>query len=403
MRRVVLVLLPPGSQRAVFGDVECCHDPVAAVIADGDPPLGVDQRRVGDQSARQAADLGEGDGCRVEVHPDQVERSGRDPLAFEGSVEADGAVAVVEEPGSTQGEHAVPAVGLAIHGPVGGTEPLVGHEVTVLPGHAQQAGVPDHVDIGSDRRQAGDGRFGQLAGIEDCQGVRVEGDQLARTALLGRQHRRGPGSGEVFGDECAVGKDDEPVVGDRPGKLAGGQDLEVGPESMGMVAEHHMQGAVAVSGQTSWPHGPTGQVDRSGQDLEGVRIDALDDGHGLVAHGVAQQEDFAGLSGDGHGDQGVGARQHIDAGCGSHGGQGRSSSRRLQASRATVFGWPRTRPVRGEAGVWGHAWAPVETICGCITPVPRGPAVLPEPRAVNPTGRPPSRREGDACPGRPSG
>ncbi len=243
----------------------------------------VDHRGVGDQAAGQAAHLGQCGRAPVQSHPHQVEGSPGPPVPGQGAGVALRAVPVVEEPRRSEGDHAIPSIRLAVEGPVGHRVVGVGKEAAAVPSHAQQTGVPDHEDLVAAGREPGDRGLGQDATVHDGQRLGVQHHQLAGLALLRGDRCARARTGEVLGHEVAVVEEDEPVVGAWAGQGGGGGDRQAGRQSMGMVAEHDVERPVGMDGQAAGPGGPSDQVGRARHLVEGDRIDALDEGDGVVS------------------------------------------------------------------------------------------------------------------------
>ena len=266
---------------------------------------------------------------------------------------------------------------------------MVGVDVeAAVPDHPEQAGVTDDEDLVAPGRQSGDGRFGQDATVHDGQGVRLQHDQLARLALTRCDRRTRPRAGEVLGDEVTVVQDDEPVVGPVAGQGGGGGDRQVGGQAVGVISEHHVQRAVGMDGHAAGPGGTPAQVGRAGHLGQGHRIDALDEGDGVVAERVAQQEQLTGIAGDGHGGGRYGPGRDLE---GVPGGQtersGRSSD--LGTVGPAVLSRPRPRPVAAHGRAGG---APVGVTVPLTATVRGRPSARPRPPPWPAGRRDPGRR-----------
>ncbi len=209
----------------------------------------------------QAADLGERARAGHEVDAHEVQRRGGDPAAAEGAGVALAPGAVVEEPRGAEREHGVPAVGLARHGPVRGRRSRRGRGGAV-PAHAEQAVGADDVHVVAVGRQARDRRFGQLAAGHD----RRASPDRARAAppVAGVcADRSWPGSTppKSFVTRWPSGSTTKLLYGRRRGSVRDASTREVGSEPVGVVAEHDVQRAVRVRGETTRP----GRARRAGR------------------------------------------------------------------------------------------------------------------------------------------
>ena len=301
---MVLVPLPAGERPPSAAMSKARHDPVAAVVADGDRAVGVDQRGVGDEAAGPAAHLGHAARPPVRVPPGPGgggRRTCRGRAACRSSPRCR-----PRRRGTTplRGRSRSPSRRSGRRG----SGRRTGSRASGL-----ERGRPSAPGAGWCRRprrssspcgrQPGDRWLGQGAAVDDVRGPRARAPPARRAGgASGGDRGPRPRPGEVLGHQVAVGQDDEPVVGARPGQRGAGADREVGVEPMGMVAEHDVERAVGVDGEAARPgraprpgraSGPTGS--RVG------RIDALDEGDGVVSGRVAQQEELAGVAGDGHG------------------------------------------------------------------------------------------------------
>ena len=251
--------------------------------------------------------------------------------------EALAALTVVEEPRGAECQHAVPSIGLTIHDSIRRRHLPFAAELTAIPAHPEQAGVPHHVHVGALGREPGDGGLGQLQPSHQVQGDRIEGDQFARLTRLGLHADAWSRTAEVLGDERAVGKPDEAVVGPIPRQPPRGNNPQVRIEPVDVVPEDHVDGSGVVNPETARPDRTARQLGRACDDVQGSGVDGLDAADRPVAGRVAQEEEPL-LVADDHG------RRRSEPGRRAQPAprlDTQPARHRLQARRTTVFGSPR--------------------------------------------------------------
>ena len=333
------VLVPERGQRArAGGDAPGLQPAVGRIVADDDAALAVDQWRVGDAAAGQAAD-----GQRLQVggivqrDPDQAVRAAADPGADHAPAVA--VLAVVHPPGVAAVDHRVPAMGLAtlatvaevVGAPVG-----VGHQPArrLDPVVAQDRPQTDDIDRVADRAEPGHRRLGaQRVGAGRRHGFGVDHRQPGRVALR-----------QVLADDQPVVQDHEGVVGLVQRQTQRGQRHAAAVQPVQPAAVDDIELAVAVQRHAARPHRPAGQPRRALQGLERARVYALDTGGGGQAdmgaqRRMAEQVDLAGRAQQRHG------RQQRVAGDASQGlavaqRQAGPAARHLQPRRAAVLTGP---------------------------------------------------------------